>query len=106
MNTPNLDYSNLKNDTVKTEVELYTLWEEQVKILEKQYHEDCVIKKLRRQRIDILEKAIPVSINNDYSPVYDKETQQNLNYLEKQLNNYIMRNYIDVLYRMSYNKSE
>lgn len=106
MNTPNLDYSNLKDKPIRTDAGLYALWEEQVRLLEKQYNEDSVIKNLRQQRIDILEKAIPVGLNWDYSYVYDEETQQNLKYLEKVLNDYIMENYINIVYKISYDKNK
>lgn len=97
MNTPNLDFSNLKDEPIRTDSGLCAIWKEKVQLLEKQYNEDGVIKDLRQQRIDILEKAIPVSIDRYYSYVYDEETQQRLNYLEKALNDYIMQNYINAL---------
>lgn len=102
MNTPNLDYSNLKDEHINTDAGFYALWEEQVRLLEKQYNEDSVIKNLRQQRIDILEKAIPVDINWDYSYIYDEETQKRLDYLGKVLNDYIMDNYINSLHKISY----
>lgn len=102
MNTSNLDYSNLKDEPIRTDAGLYALWEEKVRLLEKQYNEDGVIKNLRQQRIDILEKAIPVGLNWDYLYVYDEETQKRLDYLGKVLNDYIMDNYINVIGEISY----
>lgn len=72
-----------------------------MRLLEKQYNEDRVIKSLRQQRIDIIEVAIPVSINQDWTYVFDESTQHRLDYLEKQLNDYIMKNYISRLNIMS-----
>lgn len=99
--TPNLDYKNLKNESPKTELgianEIRDLWQEKVRLLEKQYYEDKTIKEFQRQRAEIVEKAIPIGLNLDYSYIFDDSTQQRLDYLEKQLNDYIMQNYISLL---------
>lgn len=96
MEIPDLDYKDLKGESLKT-----ILWEDQVKQLEKQYNEDTVVKNIRQQRIDIIESAIPVSINYDYSYIYDEETEGRLKYLEKILIDYIMQNYINPLGKIS-----
>ncbi|MBS5798107.1 MAG: hypothetical protein KH100_15785 [Dysgonomonas mossii] len=104
MYIPDLDNKDLKHESPR--IGLLDLWEDKVKQLEKRYNEDIVLKNLRQQRIDIIEKATPISINYDYSYIYDQDTQQQLNYLEKVFNDYIMEKYINLLERMSYDTSK
>lgn len=101
MDITDLDYKDLKYESPRI-----GLWEDQVKQLEKRYSEDIVLKNLRQQRIDIIERAIPVSINYDYSYIYDEETEGRLKYLEKMHIDYIMQNYVNPLYEMSYDTSK
>jgi len=81
------------------------LLEQDLRILEKRYHKDEVIKQLQKQRYDILSLAVPIAIHYHIEPiagygctfVYDEAIQQRLDFLEKQLWDYTMENYLKLL---------
>lgn len=87
--TPNLDFSGLKNQHPESEIE----------IVYKRYVNDPVKNELLQQKYDILSRTIPALVHNtetnEFTPIYDPETKKRLEDIDRRLIEHIHREYKD-----------